>query len=129
MLLRRDRGSLSLINIVMMLLCFSLAYREPSCRHQDTAKISKGASRCVVLCDYNYSSIISSSPGGPGVYTVVQCGSAGHNLRSRPNMRGTPVGRLTKGSSVNIVEEVSHCQDLKKHISCYCLCLQCVSVF
>ena len=41
------------------------------------------------------------------MYTVVQCGSAGHNLRSRPGMRGTPVGRLTKSSTVNIVEEVS----------------------
>ena len=60
--------------------------------------------------------MISSSSGGPGVYTVVQCGSAGHNLRSRPNMRGTPVGRLTKGSTVNIVEEVSHCQHLKQQL-------------
>ena len=42
------------------------------------------------------------------MYTVVQCGSAGHNLRSIPSMRGTPVGRLTKGSTVSVVQEVSN---------------------
>ena len=40
------------------------------------------------------------------MYTVVQCGSAGHNVRSRPGMRGAPVGRLAKGNKINAVEEV-----------------------
>ena len=46
---------------------------------------------------------------GPGSYRVVQCGSAGHNVRSKPSMRGTPVGRLGKGNTVEAVEEVSYC--------------------
>ena len=44
--------------------------------------------------------------GGPGSYEVVQCGSAGHNVRSKPGLKGTPVGRLTKGSKIDILEEV-----------------------
>ena len=46
--------------------------------------------------------------GGPGVYQVVQCGTAGHNLRAKPNMKGTPVGRLSKRSSIEAAEEVNH---------------------
>ena len=45
--------------------------------------------------------------GGPGVYQVVQCGTAGHNVRSKPNMRGTPVGRLSKRNTIEAVEEVN----------------------
>ena len=44
---------------------------------------------------------------GPGMYQVVQCGTAGHNVRSKPNMRGTPVGRLSKRSTIEAVEEVN----------------------
>lgn len=44
--------------------------------------------------------------GGVGTYEVVQCGSAGHNVRSKPGLKGTPVGRLTKGSKIEAVEEV-----------------------
>jgi E3 ubiquitin-protein ligase MYCBP2 len=46
--------------------------------------------------------------GGPGTYSVVQCGAAGHNVRSKPNMKGCPIGRLAKGSTVEVVEEVCH---------------------
>ena len=46
--------------------------------------------------------------GGPGMYTVVHCGAAGHNIRTSPGMKGIPVGRLAKGSSVEIEEEVSY---------------------
>ena len=65
---------------------------------------------CVCVCVCVKVSLLhhSHSPGGPGMYTVVQCGSAGHNLRSIPSMRGTPVGRLTKGSTVSVVQEVSN---------------------
>ena len=43
---------------------------------------------------------------GPGCYQVVQCGTAGHNVRSKPGMRGTPVGRLSKRSVIDAIEEV-----------------------
>ena len=45
--------------------------------------------------------------GGPGSYQVVQCGSAGHNIRSKPSLRGTPIGRLKKNDKINALEEVS----------------------
>ena len=51
-------------------------------------------------------SLSPSSLDGPGTYTVVQCGAAGHNIRSKPNMKGCPLGRLSKGSIVNAVKEV-----------------------
>ena len=50
--------------------------------------------------------------GGPGVYQVVQCGTAGHNVRSKPNMRGTPVGRLSKQNTIEATEEVNFCSNL-----------------
>ena len=37
---------------------------------------------------------------------MVQCGSAGHNVRSKPSMKGTPVGRLAKGNMIEALEEV-----------------------
>ena len=43
---------------------------------------------------------------GPGSYQVVQCGTAGHNIRSKPSMRGTPVGRLNKSNIIEAIEEV-----------------------
>ena len=43
---------------------------------------------------------------GPGSYQVVQCGTAGHNIRSKPSMRGTPVGRLNKNNIIEAIEEV-----------------------
>ncbi|XP_052283534.1 E3 ubiquitin-protein ligase MYCBP2-like isoform X2 [Dreissena polymorpha] len=44
--------------------------------------------------------------GGPGTYEVVKCGSFGHNIRSRPNLKATPVGRVTMGNQITVVEEV-----------------------
>lgn len=40
------------------------------------------------------------------MYEVVKCGSFGHNIRSRPNLKATPVGRVTMGNQVSVVEEV-----------------------
>ena len=45
--------------------------------------------------------------GGPGEYEVVQCGSAGHNIRSQPNMSGAPIGRLTLKNTITALEEVT----------------------
>jgi hypothetical protein len=45
--------------------------------------------------------------GGPGVYEVIKCGSFGHNIRNRPNLKATPVGRVTMGNQVSVIEEVS----------------------
>ena len=36
----------------------------------------------------------------------MQCGSAGHNVRSQPNMNGAPVGRLTLKDTFTASEEV-----------------------
>lgn len=49
----------------------------------------------------------SLASGGPGNYHVVKCGSSGHNIRSRPNMKATPIGMLVLGNQVTIAEEVS----------------------
>ena len=45
--------------------------------------------------------------GGLGNYEVVQCGSRGHNIRSKSGLNGTPVGRLVKNSKLEAVEEVN----------------------
>ncbi|KAL3880398.1 hypothetical protein ACJMK2_032642, partial [Sinanodonta woodiana] len=45
---------------------------------------------------------------GPGTYEVVKCGSFGHNIRSRPSLKATPIGRLTMGSQVNVVEDAAN---------------------
>lgn len=44
--------------------------------------------------------------GGSGTYQVIQCGSAGHNIRSKPGIKGTPVGRLAKGNKIEASDEV-----------------------
>ena len=51
--------------------------------------------------------VLCEPPGGPGEYEVVQCGSAGHNVRSQPNMNGAPVGRLTLKDIFTAAEEVN----------------------
>ena len=51
-------------------------------------------------------SSVLARKGGPGTYYVAQCGSAGHNVRSKPNLKGTPVGRLAKGNKIVIIDEV-----------------------
>jgi len=56
---------------------------------------------CLVL------NFVSQFSGGPGEYEVVQCGSAGHNIRSQPNMNGAPVGRLTLKDTFTAQEEVN----------------------
>ena len=51
---------------------------------------------------------VSTYPlGGPGEYEVVQCGSAGHNIRSQPNMNGAPVSHLTLKDTFTATEEVN----------------------
>ena len=44
--------------------------------------------------------------GGAGVYEVIKCGSFGHNIRSRPNLKASPVGRLTMANQITVIEEV-----------------------
>ena len=44
--------------------------------------------------------------GGAGMYVVLQCGSAGHNIRSKPSLQGTPVGRLKLGDTFQVEDEV-----------------------
>lgn len=44
---------------------------------------------------------------GPGVYEVLKCGSFGHNIRSRPSLKATPIGMLTLGDRITAIEDVS----------------------
>ncbi len=46
----------------------------------------------------------SSVTRGPGLYTVVKCGASGHNIRSNPNLLAAPIGMLSLGDVVNILE-------------------------
>ena len=38
---------------------------------------------------------------------VVKCGSSGHNIRARPNLKATPIGMITRGKKIRAVEDVS----------------------
>ena len=51
---------------------------------------------------------VAKRKGGSGTYQVIQCGSAGHNIRSKPGIKGTPVGRLAKGNKIEAADEVSN---------------------
>ena len=42
----------------------------------------------------------------PGTYTVVRGGAASHYIHSKPNIKGCPLGRLSKGSIIEAIEEV-----------------------
>ena len=50
--------------------------------------------------------IFLSLLGGAGEYEVVRCGEAGHNIRSRPNLKGTPVGLLCRTNRIKASEHV-----------------------
>ncbi|CAB4068655.1 MYCBP2 [Lepeophtheirus salmonis] len=39
----------------------------------------------------------------PGVYTVVKCGAACHNIRNSPSLSASPIGMLNQGDSVNVI--------------------------
>ena len=56
--------------------------------------------------------------GGLGSYEVVQCGSCGHNVRSKPGLNGTPVGRLVKNGKIEAVEEVNLHIHVQYHPQC-----------
>ncbi|XP_041356631.1 E3 ubiquitin-protein ligase MYCBP2-like isoform X3 [Gigantopelta aegis] len=45
---------------------------------------------------------------GPGIYQVVKCGSFGHNIRSKPNLKATPTGMLTLNKKVYAIEDVTN---------------------
>lgn len=38
---------------------------------------------------------------------VVKCGASGHNIRSKPSLKGAPIGMLALGNTVTIQEYVS----------------------
>jgi E3 ubiquitin-protein ligase MYCBP2 len=38
---------------------------------------------------------------------VVKCGASGHNIRSKPNLKGIPIGMLALGNTVIVQEYVS----------------------
>ena len=52
---------------------------------------------------------------GPGEYQVVKCGASGHNVRSRPSLKASPVGMLVLGNHVTVVD----------HVSYDCICSRC----
>ena len=51
---------------------------------------------------------MSASVCGPGEYQVVKCGASGHNVRSRPSLKASPVGMLVLGNHVTVVDHVSY---------------------
>ena len=59
----------------------------------------------------------STFAGGAGTYVVLQCGSAGHNIRSKPSLQGTPVGRLKLGDTFQVENEVGACDTVQMTIS------------
>lgn len=38
---------------------------------------------------------------------VVKCGASGHNIRSKPSLKGAPIGMLALGNTVTVEEYVS----------------------
>ena len=60
-----------------------------------------------VQIDRSFTVYTSFLAGGTGLYEVVKCGSFGHNIRSRPNMKASPVGRLTMANQITVIEEVT----------------------
>lgn len=44
---------------------------------------------------------------------VVKCGASGHNIRSKPSLKGMPIGMLALGNTVTVQEYVS-CYRLSK---------------
>ncbi|KAK6627348.1 hypothetical protein RUM44_009825 [Polyplax serrata] len=42
----------------------------------------------------------------PGIYTVVKCGAACHNVRSRPSLQSTPVGMMVLGNQAEVLDQV-----------------------
>ena len=47
-----------------------------------------------------------SSAGFPGIYTVVKCGAACHNVRSKPSLQAPPVGMMVLGNQVEVLDQV-----------------------
>lgn len=63
---------------------------------------------------------------------VLQCGSAGHNIRSKPSLQGTPIGRLKLGDTFHVENEVGACSAVRMSnsraaLSCLC-CTPCLAV-
>ena len=46
----------------------------------------------------------------PALYYVVKCGASGHNIRSRPSLKASPIGMLILGNTVRVLEEVTNCE-------------------
>ena len=51
-------------------------------------------------------SACTPSAGGPGQYTVVNCGASGHNIRSGCTLKSSPVGVLHLSAIVTAVDDV-----------------------
>ncbi|XP_073976386.1 MYC binding protein highwire isoform X3 [Rhodnius prolixus] len=41
-------------------------------------------------------------------YKVVMCGASGHNVRSSPNLKAPPVGMVTLGNSITVIDHVEN---------------------
>jgi E3 ubiquitin-protein ligase MYCBP2 len=46
--------------------------------------------------------------GGAGEYEVIRCGEAGHNIRNRPSLKGTPVGLLCRRNRIKASNHVNN---------------------
>ncbi|KAG1690691.1 E3 ubiquitin-protein ligase MYCBP2 [Nymphon striatum] len=45
-----------------------------------------------------------------GLYEVIKCGASGHNIRSAPHLKAPPVGMLSLGNQINII---NYCQSFE----------------
>ena len=64
-----------------------------------------------ILCERLYDEIVicillHHLVGGTGIYQLIKCGASGHNVRSKPNMRATPIGMLVLYNQIDVTEEV-----------------------
>ena len=48
--------------------------------------------------------------GGPGNYQVVKCGSSGHNIRSRPSLKASPIGMVSHGNQVVVTDDQTNAE-------------------
>ena len=50
----------------------------------------------------------ATTPRAVHLYTVVNCGISGHNIRSGPSLKSPPIGILILGNTVQALASVSY---------------------
>ena len=76
------------------------------CLGEESEKVSNNATCCSAT---HMPAFGISLAGGPGIYVVLHCGTAGHNIRAQPTMKSNAIGRLKLGDTFKVKEEVRTC--------------------